>query len=711
MKKWIQKKNKKRGQTLIFIILIFQMLFILMAMMINIGLVVHDKINLQNSVDLAAVYAAQRQAEVLNAMAHVNYQIRQSYKLLAWRYFVLGNIGANEGSGGRRSLSRPINFSNSDAHCPNLGNSGRFGPCPQQETHRVDNAYAVCMVHPYWERNVSQVSDHFCQSRPFTGSGQIQRPKATYHNSVQANNTIVLGGDGLDEVVVDAALRAIDKSCRGNSRLNWFMASFFLHSFRVDQHRRKLLIYQLFKDVLSQNKDIEGKDILEGVSKTIQKNLTSSNFLSFNPINNIDFRTSSEGKDFGEYFEWNQIYPVLFYLFSGENSSNNNGDQRLCDYQLRPTFEPPDGIGPEFDHFLLSSVEAYTNPATDPMHSFYLSSGFYKSSLEEFYITLSAEIENYRNQIFFPGARGLTLKATAYAKPFGALFGPRNDHDPLLPQNNNYTGSISDLLSENLPNHSLFPGDILGLIRGTIQKNWIDHIRPQRGYNGRTFINYSLLLSTIDSLVFSRSSSSQSIEDQNLRSPIRRLEELAIAPDQFDLTYYTILTDYMTTLYPKLRVHLGDDIPGDLGFYEEEKVADIEGNRWVNNVKTWQDLQRDHATYLPSCYGATYGGENFRLNFITGQTQCVAQARRDQIPISYKIGDANHLLTSWHPERESGYRIGACDLRGTHKIEFQDPLFFADDPDKEPYKAIPQGCFTGGRSGFSVKLIHSDMAN
>ena len=54
----------------IFVALIFQVLFVFFAMAINIGLVVHDKINLQNSVDLAAYYAASKQAEVLNVIAH-----------------------------------------------------------------------------------------------------------------------------------------------------------------------------------------------------------------------------------------------------------------------------------------------------------------------------------------------------------------------------------------------------------------------------------------------------------------------------------------------------------------------------------------------------------------------------------------------------------------------------------------------------------------
>mgnify|MGYP002623770690 FL=1 len=84
---------EQRGQMAIFVALIFQVLFVFFAMAINVALIIHDKINLQNSVDLAAYYAASKQAELLNAMAHQNYQIRQAWKLYAWRYRVLGTTG------------------------------------------------------------------------------------------------------------------------------------------------------------------------------------------------------------------------------------------------------------------------------------------------------------------------------------------------------------------------------------------------------------------------------------------------------------------------------------------------------------------------------------------------------------------------------------------------------------------------------------------
>ena len=73
-----KKRKSRTGQMSIFAILIFQSLFILFAMSLNIALVVHDKINLQNSVDLSAYYGAMKQAEMMNVIAHINFQIRQS---------------------------------------------------------------------------------------------------------------------------------------------------------------------------------------------------------------------------------------------------------------------------------------------------------------------------------------------------------------------------------------------------------------------------------------------------------------------------------------------------------------------------------------------------------------------------------------------------------------------------------------------------------
>src|SRR5690606_33447098 len=125
--------KSERGQMAIFIALIFQVLFVFFAMIVNVGLIVHDKINLQNSVDIAAYYAAQRQAEILNAIAHHNYQIRQAWKLLSWRLRVLGDLGYR---------GHPLQQTAGN----NLNDQGAFGETATQ-AFRVPT---VCVNHGAW---------------------------------------------------------------------------------------------------------------------------------------------------------------------------------------------------------------------------------------------------------------------------------------------------------------------------------------------------------------------------------------------------------------------------------------------------------------------------------------------------------------------------------------------------------------------------------
>ena len=90
----IKKKHPKKGLLTIFGILFILGSLTIFGMVMGVGLIVHHKINAQNSVDIGAIYAAQKQAETLSVLSHLNYQLWQNYKLFSYRYNFLGNIGA-----------------------------------------------------------------------------------------------------------------------------------------------------------------------------------------------------------------------------------------------------------------------------------------------------------------------------------------------------------------------------------------------------------------------------------------------------------------------------------------------------------------------------------------------------------------------------------------------------------------------------------------
>src|SRR5690349_18971356 len=87
-----KRPKKHRGQISVLIVLSLLPLFTLIAFVVNVGMLVHTKISLQNAADLAAYAGAATQARQLTHIAHLNYQMRQAYKKFIFRYYVLGNM-------------------------------------------------------------------------------------------------------------------------------------------------------------------------------------------------------------------------------------------------------------------------------------------------------------------------------------------------------------------------------------------------------------------------------------------------------------------------------------------------------------------------------------------------------------------------------------------------------------------------------------------
>ncbi len=66
------------------------------AFVINTGMLVNAKINLQNAADLAAYAGAAEQARLLNSISFLNYEMRRQYKKFLFRYYVFGNLAQKQ---------------------------------------------------------------------------------------------------------------------------------------------------------------------------------------------------------------------------------------------------------------------------------------------------------------------------------------------------------------------------------------------------------------------------------------------------------------------------------------------------------------------------------------------------------------------------------------------------------------------------------------
>ncbi len=86
------KRAGERGQISIFFASSLIVLISIIAFVINIGLFVKAKINLQNATDASAYAGAAVQARMLNRIGYMNWELRNNYKEWMFKYYVLGNL-------------------------------------------------------------------------------------------------------------------------------------------------------------------------------------------------------------------------------------------------------------------------------------------------------------------------------------------------------------------------------------------------------------------------------------------------------------------------------------------------------------------------------------------------------------------------------------------------------------------------------------------
>ncbi|MGE3611636.1 MAG: Tad domain-containing protein [Bacteriovoracaceae bacterium] len=93
----IMALNKsEKGQISIFFSASLIVLISIVAFVINVGLFVKAKINLQNATDAAAFSGAAVQARQLTKIAHLNWEMRNIYKEWMYKYYVVGNLNIND---------------------------------------------------------------------------------------------------------------------------------------------------------------------------------------------------------------------------------------------------------------------------------------------------------------------------------------------------------------------------------------------------------------------------------------------------------------------------------------------------------------------------------------------------------------------------------------------------------------------------------------
>jgi len=768
--------NNQRGQIGIFVALIFQVIFVFFAMLINVGLIVHHKINLQQSADLAAYYGAMKQAEVLNAMAHVNYQMRQAWKLLAWRYRILGTFGYDNKGTSSDKIEYPMKI---------LGSSLQYNPasenfkCPSNLTFAsgltMSDFPTFCIGHGGFQDWNSQQGASGNETQCKASCDTINGAKSSIGSITGVGAASILGtNNGVNiQKAIDATNQLNSTNCNELAPKAMAILASFYRSYFVETQNRKDFIRMLNRNLLlSEDEilDLEGKKIITGSKNTFENNLTEANKSGL-----IKFETLNGTKGLSENNLLNEInFKYLqFFIHRCETPPNNINASK--DYSLVSIFENGvlrPALADQADQSLRQVLQDVFNNNNENFNTI----GFEKNPWYQVYYGVKAVAEP--KIPFLPIAK-IKLHAISFAKPFGGSIGPwylNNWHRPPIKSSFDGDQDYNKRVDKNLPrisvtndaslttpigsrdtviNYSNYVGDSYSNEKG-------DGLKGGLANNQIVAFYHAMLMNKFVPNENSPASKNKTVESTSIKTfnkpsdwprfsewshltkeltdplydPLalnnlnpnnprntfmRDLEISAIAPNQFDLAYYSIDPNFYQTYFKErlekdnafqnLQAATGITVkafPKDFGF--NEKLA--QDQSIAENFSIRHQLQVVNDIFRN------------KMNDILGVNPGITIQDKDSSGKSYFFTYIpkfqSSLLTGWSFNDFKDYNtfpspsndktkytmhFGTCAdtwMQDNNIPQYGSPV----DQDKP---TVPGNCVTGGRTGYSVKIISSEV--
>ncbi len=780
---FVLSRKNQQGQVAIFVALIFQILFVFFAILINVGLLVHHKINLQQSADLAAYYGALKQAESLNAIAHINFQIRQAWKLLAWRYRIVGTFGFQRTSGG--STTQPVfPITLNYGGVPSVINSAKDvddGSCPAG-TELVNTA-----THPF-----------FCISHGgILGWTGASAERASAENGCKINCTLMTTAvpytvnaipnlsvviDNSTSAAISTAIAEVNNNleglCKSVGKINMNLLAKMIVSYRRETLMRSQTLLMLAGN-LSQDKflDLDGNEVVKGVTNTFKNNLTEANLDSgtnlilktYNSLSDSscamrsDMSQAGNKAEAGEFLKRIEFNLIEFFIHdcswtagtlptqaAGQNFRSgriyNAGLTDLSDGSFvgtNPTPKLDTAVTQNIRNEIMQLVQLENNKYTV---------GYEKNPWCPAYYVVSASSEP---MIPFLPIVKIKLNAKAVAKPFGGTIGPwygrkwdraaKNTQDGItfadqnlqldenLPVATNMGGvAVSKTqFARLLPNFSRYVGDPKGLSDPDyIAEYHAALINRRPNSNPVSFsttkspdpgaVNQTLsspgawpALTSWDNAFDIASADYDPLtkEPSNRDSYFRDLEISAIAPNQFDLSYYSIEPDFYNNYYTRLS---NPDI------FSKLKNSAQMGPDTVNFVRP--DFGHSRTVYYNKPDFSVRNQQEIVKKTLGTNGSGLAGSKSNMLEaFPYLATNQASLLTGWTFKNFTDFEAFPKDdvntpdgtmafarCRDTWQNENGGPGY-GSPVDSPPLPPTPGNCVTGGRVGYSVKLVSPSL--
>lgn len=532
-----------------------------------------------------------------------------------------------------------------------------------QEVGR-DGYPVVCIAHSFWtisgDKAMSLCYENNLRARSFTPAKQTD-----YISPLVGLNAII----NMQSIKLK---NIFEKHCDRYGPLSYEISVRWLGAYKMQVAKSKRQILKLANELSRSREDffdLRDESVLRGVRKTLTFNLTNANFVGMSPEADIQFYNSMGTIPTENWLNDLAVFPDFFYADFHKSQEECVGETKQLVANI------PTSCGPECDW--MKSIIAEPPNIRDEFHS---SIGYEKNPWIMAYVGVSAKTKP--SKPFLPFGKPIELKATAFAKPFGGRIGPwmykrwsreaprssgtfQDRIDLTVPETPDQGAPINPSYADKaIPNYSRFPGDTLGLssIKALVAmsfkiKNFeslripYDAYRPIPMVNGDNFAQTDPNQATGNPYMVP-----SDIWGGRLVPWIRNFEMAAVAPDLFDITYYSIDPMYAKNYLPSGVQKSESDFNYDLGALSD--AASLLSTGVENQIKAARE-------FTDSTSGNNY--------FIVKKTE--------------------HLTTGWSPVDAFSYGpnpqlFGKCEY-----------------PTKNPF---PSSCASGGRVGYSVKIVSKD---
>lgn len=531
----VKKSEKRSGQILILMAMLSTTLIILFGMVVGVGHLVQAKINLQNSVDLAAMSGASWQARFLNHISLINYRMRQNYKFVLYDMYVtqsrfnrgLQNAVQSAGSGG--GLARISGTQTVFGICQQA-----YGYTPREGVDGGGNGVAsdtdLC-------QNVDGINGRGRSIPPIIAS-----PIVNLNPIVIAINAAILG--------LAQQVRDFCSSASGQNRnyFNYIMRH--LEGRQAYQIQKLLEVLAAFDSAFGVEDEITGSSGGSGFEKiadqtireTFFKNLISANkkgvrLQYLNPSKTRAFRNDgpdpaslstsifSSSPPQGSFVDYFERQRVRFSMYVADFGAS-------CSTRVERVESPPPGTLLGLSRSRQNSGE--NSPVKIP-----------------FSIALRAEVKP--NLLFWPRGLTPTLVAVGAAKPFGSRLGPPSEltnfeTTGLRVSGENQSGAFANM--------SFYPGDAES--PGAALLPGIGHVTVLRQLLGR------LQLSGPNAGVNERRPSIQTTPSNlNCESPNPPFLCLALAPTLYESLFWNVFP-FPPELYASNNPAIISEFPSDV---------------------------------------------------------------------------------------------------------------------------------------------------